>query len=90
MEKRNGEPVVFAFDRTTTSTILGADLDRDDPQSFNPGRMVEVIRDTQRVAARVEEQGRTEPAGLPVIDAARAPGRRPFPGGFAGPGLSRF
>ena len=48
----------------------GGDLGWGDPKSFTLGLLEEVVRDTQRVAARIAGPGRTETSGLLVIDAA--------------------
>jgi hypothetical protein len=42
---------------------------------FTPDLLNEVLRDIQRVTAPVAGLGRTQVSGLPVIDAALAPGR---------------
>jgi hypothetical protein len=75
-ENRYGEQFIFTFDRATgTGTVSGGDLGWGDPRSFTLGQLEEVLRDTQRVAAQVVGQGRTEASDLPMIDAALALGR---------------
>jgi hypothetical protein len=75
-ENRYGEQFIFTFDRATgTGTVSGGDLGWGDPRSFTLGQLEEALRDTQRVAAQVAGQGRTEASGLPTIDAALALGR---------------
>jgi hypothetical protein len=75
-ENRYGEQFVFTFDRATgTGTVSGGDLGWGDPKSFTLGLLDEVLRDTQRVAAQVVGQGRTEASDLPTTDAALALGR---------------
>ena len=75
-ENRFGEQFVLTFDRATgTGTVSGGDLGWDDRKSFTVGLLDEALRETHELAAPNIEPGRTEAAGLPMIDAALALGR---------------
>jgi hypothetical protein len=75
-KNRYGEQFVFSFDRATgVSTISGDDLGWDRPKYCTVGLLDEALRSGRQLAAQVVGLGRTEAAGLSVIDAALARGR---------------
>ena len=73
-ESRNGEQLVFTFDRGTgTGMVSGGDPGWGDPQTYTLGLLDEALRSTRDLAARVK--GSDARSQLPVIDAALALGR---------------